>query len=277
MERNSSKSGKLLLGSSYEFEYLQDVGNGTFPISNPSNERTTSEIYALFLNYSVTDKFSVETVLPWRRIVNSKISIVRESEGTYIRETNGFSDVILLFKYSDYFLDDQILATFASGITLATGSVTDLDEDGKVISETLQVGSGTVDPLFSLFVGYPSGKWLLSGSLFSRLSVYENIRGYKYGNEFHSRISVNYDKSDALFIKAGLETVFTERDTHQYGEPESQRGGKWAYAVSGFGIRFLNNFILDVEYPWTIYYDVNESQLVPDGFLRLNLFYDWSL
>ena len=277
MERNSSQAGKLLLGSSYEFEYLQDVGNGTLPISNPSNERTTSEIYALFLNYSVTDKFSVETVLPWRRIVNSKISIVPESEGTYIRETNGFSDAILLFKYSDYFLDDQILATIASGIKLATGSVTDLDEDDKVISETLQVGSGTVDPLFSLFVGYPSGKWLLSGSLFSRLSVYENIRGYKYGNEFHSRISVNYDKSDALFIKAGLETVLTERDTHQYGEPENQRGGKWAYAVPGFGIRFLNNFILDVEYPWTIYYDVNESQLVPDGFLRLNLFYDWSL
>ena len=201
MERNSSQAGKLLLGSSYEFEYLQDVGNGTLPISNPSNERTTSEIYALFLNYSVTDKFSVETVLPWRRIVNSKISIVPESEGTYIRETNGFSDVILLFKYSDYFLDDQILATFASGIKLATGSVTDLDDDGKVISETLQVGSGTVDPLFSLFVGYPSGKWLFSGSLFSRLSVYENIRGYKYGNEFHSRISVNYDKSDALFIR----------------------------------------------------------------------------
>ena len=277
MERNSSQAGKLLLGSSYEFEYLQDVGNGTQPISNPSNERTTSEITTLFLNYSITDKFSVETVLPWRRIVNSKISIVPESEGTYIRETNGFSDVILLFKYSDYFFDDQILATFASGVKLANGSVTDLDEDDKVISETLQVGSGTVDPLFSLFVGYPSGKWLLSGSLFSRLSVYENIRGYKYGNEFHSRISVNYDKSDALFIKAGLETVFTKRDTHQYGEPESQRGGKWAYAVSGFGIRFLNNFILDVEYPWTIYYDVNESQLVPDGFLRLNLFYDWPL
>ena len=277
MERNSSQAGKLLIGASYEFEYLQDVGNGTLPISNPSNERTTSEIYALFLNYSVTDKFSVETVLPWRRIVNSKISIVPESEGTYIRETNGFADVILLFKYSDYFLDDQILATFASGMKLATGSVTDLDEDGKVISETLQVGSGTVDPLFSLFVGYPSGKWLLSGSLFSRLSVYENVSGYKYGNEFHSRISVNYDKSDALFIKAGLETVFTKRDTHQYGEPESQRGGKWVYAVPGLGIRFLNNFILDVEYPWTIYYDVNESQLVPDGFLRLNLFYDWPL
>ena len=277
MERNSSQAGKLLLGASYEFEYLQDVGNGTQPISNPSNERTTSEITALFLNYSITDKFSIETVLPWRRIVNSKISIVTGSEGTYIRETSGFSDAIILFKYSDYFFDDQILATFASGLKLATGSVTDLDEDGKVISETLQVGSGTLDPLFSLFLGYPSGRWLISGSLFSRLSIYENIRGYKYGNEFHGRISINYDISNALFIKTGLETVLTKRDTHQYGEPESQRGGEWAYLVSGFAIRFSNNFILDVEYPWTIYYDVNESQLVPDGFLRLNLFYDWSL
>ncbi|MBT5078332.1 MAG: hypothetical protein HN820_05790 [Candidatus Marinimicrobia bacterium] len=277
MERNSSQAGKLLLGASYEFEYLQDVGNGTQPISNPSNERTTSEISALFLNYSITDKFSIETVLPWRKIVNSKISIVEGSEGIYIRKTEGFSDAILLFKYSDYFFDDQILATFASGLKLATGSVTDLDEDDNVISETLQVGSGTVDPLFSLFLGYPSGRWLYSGSLFSRISVYENVRGYRYGNEFHGRISVNYDKSDALFIKGGLETVVTKRDTHQYGEPESQRGGEWAYLVSGFGIRFSNNFILDVEYPWTIYYSVNESQLVPDGFLRLNLFYDWAL
>ena len=277
MERNTSMAGKLLLGVSYEFEYLQDVGNGTQPISNPSNERTTSEISALFLNYSITDKFSVETVLPWRRIVNSKISIVEGSEGTYIRETEGFSDAILLFKYNDYFFDEQIMATFATGLKLATGSVTDLDRDGDAISETLQVGSGTVDPLISLFLGYPNGRWLISGSLFSRISVYENIRGYRYGNEFHGRFSVNYDKSDMLFFKAGLETVITKRDTHQYGEPEDQRGGKWAYLVSGFGIRFSNNLILDVEYPWTIYYDVNESQLVPDGFLRLNLFYDWSL
>ena len=58
---------------------------------------------------------------------------------------------------------------------------------------------------------------------------------------------------------------------------EDQRGGEWVYLVPGFGIRFSNNLILDVEYPWTIYYNVNESQLIPDGFLRLNLFYDWAL
>ena len=71
-------------------------------------------------------------------------------------------------------------------------------KDGEIISETLQLGSGSVDPLFSLFLGYPSSRWLFSTSLFSRISIYENIRGYKYGNEFHARISVNYDKTDAL-------------------------------------------------------------------------------
>ena len=116
---------------------------------------------------------------------------------------------------------------------------------------------------------------LISGSFFTRLSIYENVVGYKYGNEFHSRISVNYDRSDALFLKAGLENVFTVRDMHQYGEPEIERGGHWVYFVPGFGVRFNNNFILDVEYPWTVYFDVNESQLIPDGFIRLNLFYDW--
>ena len=171
----------------------------------------------------------------------------------------------------------MVLATFGTGVKLATGSISARDNQGDVISETLQLGSGTVDPIFSVFLGYPNGKWLISGSLFSRLSIYENVVGYKYGNEFHGRLSVNYDQSDALFLKSGLEFVYTARDSHQYGEPEIERGGKWGYFVPGFGVRFANNFILDFEYPLTMLFDVNESQLVPDGFLRLNLFYDWLL
>ena len=276
MERNSTREGKLLIGAGYEFEYLQDAGNVSGPISNPSKERTTSEISSIFLNYSISDDFSVEAVLPWRRIVNAKFNV--PDPDIFIREVSGFSDAILLFKYNKYFFDDQVMATFGTGLKLATGSVTDLDGNSDVISEVLQVGSGSLDPLFSLFLGYPNGRWLLSGSLFSRISVYENIRGYKYGNEFHGRVSVNYDKSDVFFLKSGLETVYTQRDTYQYGQvAEDQRGGEWVYLVPGFGIRFSNNLILDVEYPWTIYYNVNESQLIPDGFLRLNLFYDWAL
>ena len=133
MERNSSQAGKLLLGTGYEFEYLEGVGNGTQPISNPSNERTTSEIFSFFLNYSITDKFSIETVLPWRRIVNFSI---KPNKPSFVRATDGFSDAIVLLKYNDYFFDDQIMATFATGLKLATGSVTDLDGNGDVISET---------------------------------------------------------------------------------------------------------------------------------------------
>ena len=72
MERNSTREGKLLVGAGYEFEYLQDAGNQLVSTSNPSQERTTSEIASIFFNYSITDDFSVETVLPWRRIVNAK-------------------------------------------------------------------------------------------------------------------------------------------------------------------------------------------------------------
>ena len=278
MERNSSRVGKLLIGSSYEFEYLENVYNGTTSAPNPSDERTTSSIFTIFLSYSLNDNLTIEGVLPWRDIVNAKNNIdPTKPPGLYIRESSGFSDALLLIKHSDYYFDDAILATFSGGVKLATGSITSRDSQDNIISETLQLGSGTVDPIFSLFLGYPNGKWLISGSFFTRLSIYENIVGYKYGNEFHNRISVNYDKSDALFFKAGLESVFTNRDTHQYGEPEIERGGQWAYFVPGFGVRLSNNVTLDMEYSATIFYNVNESQLVPDGFLRLNLFYDWDL
>ena len=275
MERNSSSEGKILIGTGYEFEYLEKVFNGRKSAPNPSDERTTSSIFSIFVNYSINDKLSAEAVFPWRNIVNAKNNIdPTKPPGLYIRESEGFSDALVFIKYSDYFFNDQILATFGSGIKFGTGSISARDIQDDVLSETLQVGSGTVDPLFSLFLGYPNQKWLLSGSFFTRLSLYENVVGYKYGNEYHSRFSINYDKSDALFLKMGMEAIYTARDTHQYGEPEIERGGKWIYLVPGFGLRFAKNFILDFEYPITTYFEVNESQLVPDGFIRLNLLYD---
>ena len=208
MERNSSQAGKLLIGTSYEFEYLENVFNGMKTAPNPSDERTTSSIFSIFLSYSVNDNLAVEGVFPWRSIVNAKNNIDQtKPPGLYIRESNGFSDVLLLIKYSDYYFDDMFIATLGAGIKLATGSISARDSQDEVISETLQLGSGTVDPMFSLFVGYPNGKWLISGSVFTRLSFYENVVGYKYGNEFHGRLSVNYDQSDALFLKSGLEFV----------------------------------------------------------------------
>ena len=276
MERNSSQAGKLLIGTSYEYEYLENVFNGTEKAPNPSDERTTSSITSLFINYSVNDNLTIEGVFPWRNIINAKNNIdPTKPPGLYIRESNGFSDMLLMLKYSDYYFDDMILASIGTGVKLATGSISARDSQDEVISETLQLGSGTVDPVFLLFMGYPNGRWLISGSFFTRLSLYDHVVVYTYGNEFHTRLSVNYDQSDAFFLKGGLESVCTVRDTHQYGEPEIERGGQWIYFVPGFGVRFANNFILDFEYPWTVYFDVNESQLIPDGFIRLNLFYDW--
>ena len=75
MERNSSQAGKLLIGSSYEFEYLEHVFNGTNSAPNPSDERTTSSILSLFLSYSVNDNLAVEGVFPWRSILNAKNNI----------------------------------------------------------------------------------------------------------------------------------------------------------------------------------------------------------
>ena len=280
MERNSSATGKLLIGTSYEFEYLQNVYNGSSPAPNPSDERTTSSIFSIYLSYSITDNMSVEGIFPWRNIVNAKNNIDFDGDiptGLYERKSNGFSDALLIYKYSDFFLDDAVMVTFGGGVKLATGSITATDDYENILSETLQVGSGALDPVLSLFIGYPNNKWLFSGNFFTRLSAHENIVGYKYGNEFHTRVSINYDKTDNLFLKLGLESVFTERDTHQYGEPEIERGGFWLYAVPGFGIRFSTKILLDVEIPWTAYLYVNESQLAPESFFRFNLLYDWSL
>ena len=128
MERNSSQAGRLLIGTSYEFEYLENVFNGMETAPNPSDERTTSSIFSFFLSYSVNDNLAVEGVFPWRSIVNAKNNIdPTKPPGLYIRESNGFSDALLLIKYSDYYFDDMYLATFGAGIKLATGGISARD------------------------------------------------------------------------------------------------------------------------------------------------------
>ena len=126
---------------------------------------TGSFFIALFYGYiaqkySVNDNLTVEGVFPWRNIFYAKNNIdPTNPPGLYIRESNGFSDALLLLKYSDYYFDDAVLVTFGTGVKLATGSISARDSQGEVISETLQLGSGTIDPMFSLFLGYPNGKW----------------------------------------------------------------------------------------------------------------------
>ncbi len=259
------------MGIGYEYEYLNDAQYEDHSAPNPAYEKTANSTAFLFINYGVTPKLSVEAIVPWRSVVNNKITY---ETSNFIRRTSGFGDIILMGRYNYSFFEHSLNINLGVGAKLATGRLDKPDPSGKRIGDNLQVGSGTIDPVFSLFASHGSmnSKWLMTGYFISRISSGPNIYGYEYGDEYHYSAGLNYDHSDALFFKAKIEYIYTFRDTDEYGmRIKRERGGRWLYAVPGFGLRLSANLMLDVEYPVSLYQFVNESQLVSPGYLRLNL------
>ena len=86
------------------------------------------------------------------------------------------------------------------------------DEFGERISDNLQVGTGTVDPILSIYSSQDIKKLVLSGGIFTRISTGENIYGYKYGNEIQTLINLDYIETIffmvayklVIFINQGL-------------------------------------------------------------------------
>ena len=280
MERNSTESGKLVIGLGYNYEYLSKAMVGTEEWININNERTNNTTYSIFLNYSVTDNFSLEAVIPFRLVTNEKILFRGQYDkqpegGKYIRDTDGLADIVVMGRYGFYPFDNNLQMAFGLGVKLATGDTEAQDIYGKRFSDNLQIGSGTIDPIISFFMAYPNGNWLSSLSALTRLSLHENIYGYKYGNEYHLSLGMNYSLSEIYFIKNRINYIFTQRDTYQFGYIVQSRGGETVYMSPGIGIRINPEIKFNVDYSIALYQRVNEAQLMSDGFITFNLNYSF--
>ena len=278
MERNTTEAGKFLVGLGYDYEYLSKAIVEDREWVNINKERTKITTYSIYLSYGITEQFSLEAIIPFRLVTNEKILFHGQyshqpNGGKYIRDADGFGDVVLIGRYFIPELFDEFQFAVGAGLKLATGDTEAEDIYGQRFSDNLQIGSGTLDPVFTIFAAKPNKNWLTTASALVRISLQENIYGYKYGNEFHLSGGVNYSTSELLFLKNRLNYIYTDRDTYQFGEPAQSRGGQSIYYTPGIGIRAPNGLVFNFEYPIAIYQKVNESQLMSDGFLMLNLNY----
>ena len=267
----------MIIGTGYEFEYLNQVQYNSRSAPNPNYEKTVNSTLIYFLNYGLTENLAIEALLPWRKVVNNKFTY---NSRQFIRMSHGYGDAIIMGKYRFAFLEDFAAVTIGAGLKLANGKLEEPDETGNRISDNLQIGSGTIDPVLSLYGSHTSTnlKLLTWLNIIARISTDENIYGYKYGNEIQTSMGMNYDLSDKLFLSSSIELIYTLRDTDQYGyRVKRERGGKWLYWTPGVSLRIRRDFVLDFQYPIAIYQYVNESQLISNGFLRMSLSYDWRM
>jgi len=118
----------------------------------------------------------------------------KTGQSSYIMKSNGFADTMLISKYR-LFADDSLIPTnqfsLFAGANLPSGSISKRNtahplavRQTELLPYAMQLGSGTVDPIFGLLYQGSSSPWWwgMDGTYSGRL--YDNSRNYRLGDVY---------------------------------------------------------------------------------------------
>ena len=255
---------------------------GTSSIPNYNKERTDNSTTTLIVSAGITDKISVSTFIPYRYILNEKVLFRGQYHnqyegGLYSRESYGIGDIIVQMNYQFDLFNGRFPILVGSGLKLANGKINSKDIYDERINDNLQVGSGSIDPIFSIYTNEPFGSFMVSSGLFTRISARENIYGYKYGNELHGLANVDFIGSDYFFGGIQLYYLLSTRDTYEYGKIARDRGGESIYISAKLGIKLTDDFDLELIMQNPIHQNLNESQLTSSNSIQIGTLYRFTL
>ena len=252
----------------------------TEPIPNYNKERTISSSFTVITNYGITNQFSLTGFFPVRYILNEKVLFRGQNQnlyhgGKYFRESYGLGDVVIQARYQSTFFT-QLPFVIGIGIKLSNGKINKTDEFGERISDNLQVGTGTVDPVLSIYTSRDVRQFVASGGIFTRISNGENIYGYQYGNELQSLINLDYLENSLLYGGIQLSHLLTTRDYYEYGKVTRDRGGDSIFLTGKLGTRATNKLDFEMTVQVPLYQNLNESQLTSPFIIQFGSLYRFS-
>ena len=181
--------------------------------------------------------------------------------GKYFRESYGLGDVILQARVQKTLFRSTPLI-LGLGVKLSNGKINMTDQFGERISDNLQVGTGTVDPILSLYTSKSIQHYILSGGIFARITNGENIYGYRYGNEIQTLINLDYIESPLIYGGIQFSHLFSPRDYYEYGKVARDRGGTNYFATGKIGTKVTDQLDFEMTLQIPVYQMLNESQLV---------------
>tara|TARA_Y100001936_G_C15664064_1_gene452726 strand:- start:27 stop:629 length:603 start_codon:yes stop_codon:yes gene_type:complete len=181
--------------------------------------------------------------------------------GKYFRESYGLGDVILQARVQRTVFNN-IPIIFGLGIKLSNGKINMTDQFGERISDNLQVGTGTIDPILSIYSSKDIKQFILSAGIFTRLTNGENIYGYRYGNEIQTLINLDYIESPLLYGGIQFSHLFSTRDYYEYGKVARDRGGQNYFITGKLGTKATDRLDFEMTMQIPVYQMLNESQLV---------------
>ena len=281
LEYNDSQSGQFSLGISYEHEQLNRAKYGDRFIPNYNKERTNNSSLTIISSYGITDHFTISAFFPFRYILNQKVLFRGQNPnlyngGKYFRESYGLGDVLLQARIQRTFFN-EIPIVLGIGVKLSNGKINMTDEFGERISDNLQVGTGTVDPILSIYSSQDIKRLVLSGGIFTRISTGENIYGYKYGNEIQTLINLDYIENHLLYGGLQVSHLLSTRDYYEYGKISRDRGGESYFLTGKIGTKATDNLDFEMTLQIPLHQNLNESQLVSPFIIQFGSLYRFGI
>jgi|TARA_B100001964_G_C14245732_1_gene607286 hypothetical protein len=255
---------------------------GTRAIPNYNKERTINSSLTLITNYGVTDQFSLTAFFPVRYILNEKVLFRGQNQnqyagGKYFRESYGLGDVILQARLQKNLLKEKLPVVFGLGAKLSNGEINATDRFGDRISDNLQVGTGTIDPVFSIYISNNYRQFLFSGGVFTRITNGENIYGYHYGNEIQTLVNIDYIESSLIYGGLQFSHLLTTRDYYEYGKVAQDRGGNSIFAAGKLGTRLTDKLDMEMTIQMPLHQNLNESQLTSPFTIQFGSLYRFEI
>lgn len=282
MKNGLAVQDQLKLSVHYDYEFLSDPHYGSRAIPNVNRERTDNATTTIFASHGVTGHIGIALAVPFRSVTNEKVLLRGQNPnqyegGKYVRHASGLGDIVVMLNCAAPLPAGFPGMNFGIGLKLANGSVDAKDQYGERFADNLQIGSGSVDPIFAFNVLHRFERLSVSAGVFTRITSRQNIYGYRYGNELHASLSLEYAGEGWLFGGVSLTNLITSRDRYQFGQITRERGGKWMYLSPELGINVLDNLSIEFHLPVVVFQNVNESQLTSDYLIELSTSYAFSL
>lgn len=298
-------SGKWVFALSYEYEILEDAFTGEKTSSNTANTFTENNTLALDMTYGLSENITLNAIVPYKYVYNTReadSSLVSGTEGilfTDRRGSQGLGDVIVMTYlrlnfgdlvrfddeeyasgddgYDDYigegakmYAGRQQGAAFALalGVRLPTGNTNVTDKSGYRLADDLQLGTGTMDPIFGLLYHQRYFRLGWGLSWLYRITSQENIHHYQFGNEAVAAAYMSYRVNHNLEWVNQLNGNWLARDMLN-GVPTTNRGGSVLFYTPSLIYVGARNVTLQASAEVPVFRDFNEQQLMSDYIINI--------
>lgn len=237
-----------------------DFENGVIEPNHHQEIRTNNELMQLDVTVGMTPKSALTLAVPFfndRRHEHVDAGTFSNTGGT-----SGFGDIRLIAKYA-LLVSTRHLLVGGVGVKFPTGEYKLLDPEGAIGEPTLMPGTGSWDPLASLYYSYQILPHELDGFVSTSYQyTTENSLDYKLGSTWIVNAGVSYRLNEKIVTSLQVNGRQAPHDEFK-GQTVPNTGGRWIYITPGVRVQASPNTALYTHVQLPIYQYVNESNLVP--------------